>query len=134
AGIVFWSGRIDDVGRGPVERGAHFYRSLMVDAHGNPINKRNAWATRAVVYVRLVPPGAADTVHYRRAIPGDAGNAIRLQARLCYRKFAWWNTQFSFAGVVDPAGPPPTPHHDDRGVVFTGDTARVSGKLKRIPN
>src|SRR3984957_17047085 len=56
---IFWSGMVEGDGKGPVEKGAHFYRSLQVDAHGNPINKRNAWATRAVVYVRLIPPGAA---------------------------------------------------------------------------
>src|SRR5580692_10104323 len=66
---IFWSGMVEGDGKGPVEKGAHFYRSLQVDAHGNPINKRNAWATRAVVYVRLIPPGAADTVHYRMLIP-----------------------------------------------------------------
>ena len=48
---VFWSGMVEDNGKGPVEKGAHFCRSLQVDAHGNRINKRNAWATRAVVYV-----------------------------------------------------------------------------------
>ena len=64
---------VEDNGKGPVEKGAHFYRSLQIDAHGNPINKRNAWATRAMVYVRLIPPGAADTVHYRVHIPENAG-------------------------------------------------------------
>ena len=98
---IFWSGMVEDNGKGPVEKGAHFYRSLQVDAHGNPINKRNAWATRAVVYVRLIPPGAADTVHFRMKIPEKTGNKITLTARLCYRKFAWWNTQFAFAGERD---------------------------------
>src|SRR3989442_1780039 len=36
----------------PVEPGAHFYRSFLVDQHGNEINKRNAWAARALVYAR----------------------------------------------------------------------------------
>src|ERR1700678_561739 len=58
---IFWSGRAEDDGKGPVDSGAHFYRSLQIDGHGNPINKRNAWATRAVVNVHLSPPGAADT-------------------------------------------------------------------------
>src|SRR5215471_6894593 len=97
--VLFWSGKVEDDGKGPVEKSAHFYRSLQVDAHGNPINKRNAWSSRAVVYTRLIPPGAADTVHYRLKVPADTGNQIKLEARLCYRKFAWWNTQFSFAGV-----------------------------------
>jgi len=79
---IFWSGMVEGDGKGPVEKGAHFYRSLQIDAHGNPINKRNAWATRAVVYVRLIPPGAADTVHYRMSIPESAGNKITLHARL----------------------------------------------------
>ena len=68
-----------------------------------PINKRNAWMTRSVAYVRLIPPGAADTVHYRLQIPDDAGDRITLRAKVNYRKFAWWNTQWAFAGVRDPS-------------------------------
>src|SRR4029077_8902229 len=62
---IFWRGKAADDGRGPVEPGAPFYKSLQTDAPGNPINKRNAGASRAVVYVHLIPPGAADTVHFR---------------------------------------------------------------------
>ncbi len=79
---IFWSGMVEDNGKGPVEKGAHFYRSLQVDAHGNPINKRNAWATRAVVYVRLIPPGAADTVHFRMKVPEKTGTKITLHCAL----------------------------------------------------
>ena len=133
---IFWSGRVEDNGKGPVEKGAHFYRSLQVDEHGNPINKRNAWATRAVVYVRLIPPGAADTVHYRLHVPQNAGSKIMLHARLCYRKFAWWNTQFAFAGVPDPnqQNADVTPAHDDRKFVFTGSLQGVSAKEEKIPD
>ncbi|MFY9529563.1 MAG: tetratricopeptide repeat protein [Candidatus Acidiferrales bacterium] len=132
---IFLSGGVADDGRGPVDPGAHFYRSLQIDAHGNPINKRNAWATRAVVYVHLIPPGAADTTRYRLQIPKDAGHRIRLQARLNYRKFAWWNTHFAFAGVRDPnqLSPAVSPDYDDSRWVFTGDTSQVSGDLKAVP-
>jgi Tfp pilus assembly protein PilF len=137
--LVFWSGRAEDNGKGPVEKGAHFYRSLQVDAHGNPINKRNAWATRAVVYVRLIPPGAADTVHFRMKIPsasGAVGNKITLTARLCYRKFSWWGTQFSFTGVPDPSQPNAgvTPDYDDRKFVLTGSLQGVSAKTEKTPD
>ena len=132
---VFWSGKAEDDGKGPVEKGAHFYRSLQVDAHGNPINKRNAWATRAVVYVRLIPPGAADTVHYRVHIPENAGNRITLHARLCYRKFAWWGTQFSFAGQPDADHPElVTPAYDDRKFTLDASLKGVSAKEERIPD
>ena len=134
--IVFWSGMVEDDGHGPVEKGAHFYRSLQVDAHGNPINKRNAWATRAVVYVRLIPPGAADTVHYRLLIPENAGNKITLHARLCYRKFSWYNTHEAFAGQPDPATPPNSvsADYDDRPTVFTASLSGVSAKEEKIPD
>src|ERR1700704_585001 len=132
---IFWSGMVEDNGKGPVEKGAHFYRSLQVDAHGNPINKRNAWATRAVVYVRLIPPGAADTVHHRMFVPENAGSKITLHARLCYRKFSWWGTQFSFAGEPDlKAGRAVTSDYDDRPFVFTLPLQGVSAKQEKIPD
>ena len=132
---IFWSGMAEDGGKGPVEKGAHFYRSLQVDEHGNPINKRNAWATRAVVYVRLIPPGAADTVHYRLKVPENAGNKITLHARLCYRKFSWWGTQFSFVGQPDPAHPElVTPSYDDRKFTLDASMTGVSAKEEKIPD
>ncbi len=136
---IFWSGKVEDDGKGPVEPAAHFYRSLQIDGHGNPINKRNAWATRSVVYVHLIPPGAADTAHYRLHIPENAGEKITLHAKLNYRKFSWFNTQFSFAGVepnvqygITPT--PTTPDYDDRKWTLNGDTSKVSGNLKAIPD
>jgi tetratricopeptide (TPR) repeat protein len=134
--VIFWSGQVADGGAGPVDPGAHFYHSVLIDAHGHPINKRNAWAARATVYVHLIPPGAADTVHYRLKIPSDAGSRIKLHAKLNYRKFAWINTQFSFAGVAAPddAHPTVTAEFDDTRYVFTGDTSNVSGEIKSIPS
>jgi tetratricopeptide (TPR) repeat protein len=133
---IFWSGMVEDNGKGPVEKGAHFYRSLQIDEHGNPVNKRNAWSTRSVVYVRLIPPGAADTVHYRMHIPESVGNKITLHARLCYRKFAWWNTQFAFAGVPDPTKPASelAPGYDDNKYVFIGPLQGLSAKEQKIPD
>ncbi len=133
---LFHSGAVADEGKGPVDPGAHFYRSLLLDEHGNPINKRNAWSARSVAYVRLIPPGAADTIHYRLKVPDEAGSKIYLTAKVNYRKFAWWNTQWAFAGVRDPSDPHPlvTPSYDDGRWLFTGSTANVSGGIKAIPD
>jgi tetratricopeptide (TPR) repeat protein len=132
--VVFHSGDVDDDGAGPVDKDAHFYRAVLIDEHGNPIDKRNAWAARAVAYTRLIPPGAADTVHYRIDIPEDAGDEIRLEARLHYRKFAWFNTQFAYAGVRQGGEGTIAPGYDDGTWTFDGDTSTVSGELKEIPN
>lgn len=133
--VLFWSGMVEDHGHGPVDPGAHFYRSLSIDAHGNPIDKRNSWATRATIYAHLIPPGAADTAHFRLHIPAGAHGRIHLQAKLNYRKFAWVNTQFAYAGVFQSTGPHDVAKgYDDRRMVFTGDTSQVAGKIKAIPD
>jgi tetratricopeptide (TPR) repeat protein len=134
--VIFWSGEAADNGKGPVDPGAHFYRSLQLDGHGNVIDKRNAWATRAVVYARLIPPGAADTVHYRVKVPEDCGDKITFTAKLNYRKFSWINTQFAFGGVRDPNQPHPdvTKDYDDGHWLFNGDLSSVSAKDKKIPD
>ena len=128
-----------DEGRGPVEPGAHFYRSYQLDAHGNPIDKRNAWQTRSLLYVRLIPPGAADVAHYRVRIPKDARGPITFTARLQYRKFAHSYTQFAYAGQPLPGQDPGAvgKAFDDRRFSFgpANIPANVSGQIKdRIPN
>lgn len=132
---VFWSGMVEDNGHGPVEKGAHFYRSYQLDGDGNPVNKRNAWQTRSVLYVRLIPPGAADVAHYRVRIPKDARGPINLTAKLNYRKFSHYFTQYSYAGkpVAGQAGL----DHDSREYSFdkANIPANVSGRIKgRIPD
>jgi tetratricopeptide (TPR) repeat protein len=63
------------------------------------------------------------------------GDEITLTAKLNYRKFSWFNTQWAYAGEPDPdqEGAGFSPHFDDRNFVFTADTSDVSGKLKEIP-
>jgi len=134
--VIFWSGYVEEDGRGPVEPGAHRYRSLLIDAHGNPIDKRNAWAARALVYARLIPPGAADVARFQVVLPKDVRGPIRFTARMNYRKFSWRNTQWSFAGMRDPEAPPSgvTPDFDDGPFLYSGDTSKVSGAIKAIPD
>ncbi len=95
---IFWSGKVEDNGNGPVEPGAHFYRSLQLDGEGNPINKRNAWQARSLLYAHLIPPGAADVAHYLVKVPPGAKGNIHFTAKLNYRKFSWYYTHFSYAG------------------------------------
>ena len=121
--IFAWSGSVDDNGKGPVDKGAHFYKSYQLDGAGNPINKRNAWQTRSVLYVRLIGPGADDTVHYRMTIPKDAVGPITLEAKLNYRKFSNYLTKFAFAGVAKSG---------EAGINF--DSREYSFDSKPVPN
>lgn len=99
--VLALSGTVADNGRGPVDRSAHFYRAYLLDGEGNLIDKRNAWQARGTFYVRLIPPGAADTVHYLVNIPHDAVGPITFEAKLNYRKFTDAYTRFSF-GTAKP--------------------------------
>src|SRR5437763_921486 len=68
--------------------------------------------------------------------PENAGSKITLHARLCYRKFSWWNTQFAFAGVPDSSKPASemAPGYDDNQYVFRGSWKGGSSKQEKIPD
>ena len=80
------------------------------------------------MYAHLIPPGAADTVHYRLKIPEDCGDSITLTAKLNYRKFSWWNTQWAFAGVRDPCRTriPMSPRTTTTGAGYFKAASRMS--------
>jgi tetratricopeptide (TPR) repeat protein len=132
--IVFWSGNVTGDGKGPVETGAHFYRSYQLDGDGNPIDKRNAWQARSVLYVRLIPPGAADVAHFRVSVPPDAKGPLEFTARLNYRKFSRYFTEFAYAGKPKPGQDAALLARDRNGMEYSFDAvnipANVSGKIK----
>ena len=135
--VVYWSGFLED--DGPVEKGAHFYKSYQLDADGNPINKRNAFQSRSLLYVRLIPPGAADTAHFRVKIPSDAKGPLTFTAKLNYRKFTHYYNQYAYAGQPKPGQDPKLigVDHDSREWRFdkTNIPSNVSGAIKdRIPD
>ncbi len=137
--VIFWSGQVTENGKGPVEPGAHFYKSYLLDAEGNPINKRNAWQARSVLYVRLIPPGSADVAHYRIKIPKDAKGPITLTAKLNHRKFAWYYTQFAYAGVPKEGQDPALLGRDHNSLEYSFDVANIPANVsgifkKEIPN
>jgi tetratricopeptide (TPR) repeat protein len=137
--VIFWSGRVEDNGRGPVEPGAHFYKSYQLDGAGNPIDKRNAWQARSVLYVRLIPPGAADVAHYRVHVPKDAKGPITFTAKLNYRKFSWYYTHFAYAGQPKPGQDAALLNATQNSLEYSFDRANipadVSGEIKdQVPD
>lgn len=137
--IIYWSGQVQDDGKGPVEPGAHFYKAYQLDGEGNPINKRNAWQARSVLYVRLIPPGAADVAHYLVRIPKDAKGPVTFTAKLNYRKFAHYYTQFAYAGQPKPGQDSAllSPAHNSMDYSFdpANIPKNVSGEIKgEIPD
>ena len=133
---IFHSGEVVDGGKGPVEPGAHFYRSL----HARRARQPDQQAQR--LGHALGGLRAADPAGRRRHRPLPAATSRRTaatrsrsRAKVNYRKFAWWNTQWAFAGVRDPEQKDFAlgKGYDDGRWVFTGDTSKVSGQVKAHP-
>jgi Flp pilus assembly protein TadD len=136
---IFWSGKVEDDGKGQVEPGAHFYRSYQLDAAGNPINKRNAWQARSLLYAHLIGPGSADVAHYLVNVPANAKGKVHFTAKLNYRKFTWYYTHFSYAGEPKPNQPALLLTKNFNSLEYSFDPknipANVSGQIKgEIPN
>ena len=84
--VVARSGDLDPSDNG-VDPWAHFVNAYVLDRNGQRINERNAEDIFTVLYNNQIPPGAADVVHYRFAVPDTARESVEVRAALKYRKF-----------------------------------------------
>ncbi len=104
--VIFWSGRWRTTARARWNRARISIAPISSMATAIMINKRNAWQARSVLYVRLIPPGAADVAHFRVKVPKDAKGPLTFTAKLNYRKFSYYYTQFAYAGQPKPGQDP----------------------------
>jgi tetratricopeptide (TPR) repeat protein len=72
---------------GIVDPWSHFVNAWVIDRDGRRIDRRNAEDIFTSLYNHQIPPGAADVVHYRFALPPDATGPVTIRASLNYRKF-----------------------------------------------
>ncbi|MEM9593862.1 MAG: multiheme c-type cytochrome [Acidobacteriota bacterium] len=70
-----------------VDPWSHFLNAYVLDREGKRIDRRNAEDIFVALYNHQIPPGAADSVHYRLNLPEDAVAPITVEARLQFRKF-----------------------------------------------
>jgi tetratricopeptide (TPR) repeat protein len=80
---------------GPLDEWAHRVNVLMLDRHGNRINRRNPQDIFTPLYDHQIPPGAAQAVHYRLEVPKDIKDPVELEVKLRYRKF-----DFEYLSIV----------------------------------
>ncbi|MDG2094949.1 MAG: multiheme c-type cytochrome [Phycisphaerales bacterium] len=83
--VIGRSGQMDD--DGGVDPWSHFVNSFVIDREGDRIARRNAEDIFTSLYNNQIPPGAADSVHYRFHVPADCTGPITIRAALKYRKF-----------------------------------------------
>jgi tetratricopeptide (TPR) repeat protein len=86
--VIAQSGGMDQgQDKGRVDEWSHFINVLMLDRHGNRIDRRNPQDIFTPLYNHQIPPGAAQVAHYRLRVPPDVTEPIELSARVRYRKF-----------------------------------------------
>ncbi|MFQ5678964.1 MAG: tetratricopeptide repeat protein [Gemmatimonadota bacterium] len=84
---------------------AHVYKSVLLDAAGAPIDRRNAPDIHVTAASNVIGPGTADVAHYAFTVPPlPPGSALTIRARLLWRKFFQPFTEFAFR--ANPAGFP----------------------------
>jgi tetratricopeptide (TPR) repeat protein len=112
--VLMSGGMLDDR---TIDENAHFYRGVFLDEAGQELDKRNGWDRRTPVYVRFIPPGAADTAHYRFVVPDGAQGPLTLRARLNYRKHKQSYNRWAMGATpsaTQPADAVSTPAVDTR--------------------
>ena len=93
-------------------------------------------SARALAYVRLIPPGAADTAHFRLRIPSGCGGAREAHGTDELPEVRVVEHSVGLCGSSRSVAPDfaISKRYDDGRWVFTGDTSDVSGTIKTIPD
>ena len=98
----FASGVLGEDGR--LDAAADRLSTLVIDQHGEPMDRRQPQDIRVPLYNNGIGPGAARVVHYRLRVPDDAKGPVTLRAGTHYRKFSRDYTTFAL-GAAHPALP-----------------------------
>jgi Flp pilus assembly protein TadD len=83
-----------------LDESAHIYKAILLDDQSRPITRHQIWLTTAVAYNTALPPGRSDIARFRFQIPeqqGKASSALKLEARVFYRRFTQEYTNFVLA-------------------------------------
>lgn len=85
--VIGRSGGLDKKNGNEVDPWSHFVNVFMLDRDGNRIDRRNGQDIAVPLYNHQIPPGAAQTVHYRLNLPEDLSAPVTVNIKLQFRKF-----------------------------------------------
>lgn len=122
--VIYETGTVNS--KGFIQPGTFMFKAEPVDQNGNLIDRHNLWEMVGVRYRRSLFPGFSDTAEfsfrcpqpaavrvkkfpqqlaYRMSAPYAGARSIRIEARLCYRKFDQFLLNYVFgekAGLTAP--------------------------------
>jgi tetratricopeptide (TPR) repeat protein len=83
--LLLQSGMLDE--HGYLDPWAHTLNAVVLDRHGNRIDRRNAKDIFVPLFNHQVPPSSSQVVHYRLTVPRDQKDPIDFKVAVKYRKF-----------------------------------------------
>lgn len=86
---------------GYLDESAHNYKTYLVMADGTFNDKHHIWRTRAIAQNNQIQSGRSDLARYRFTVPRDADGALRLTARLRYRRFTRVFSDYALGKSLD---------------------------------
>ena len=116
-----------------VDPWSHHVNAYVPDRHGNRIDQRNAEDIFTPLYNHQIPPGSAATTHYRLRVPEDLEGAVRLRARLLYRKFDTTYLRHFLDDGFTANTLPIVVIGEDEAVFPVRDTAAFDGQVPNVP-
>ncbi|HKP36210.1 MAG TPA: tetratricopeptide repeat protein [Pyrinomonadaceae bacterium] len=97
--VLYQSGFIKS--NGHLDESAHNYKTYLVKADGSYNDKHHIWRTRVVAQNNVIHSGRSDMARYQFRIPSNATGALKLTARVKYRRFTRVFSDYSLGKSVD---------------------------------
>ena len=73
---------------------AHTYKAILLDSESRPITRHQIWLTTAVSYNTALPAGRSDIARFRFRMPESKTAALKLEARVNYRRLTQEYTNY----------------------------------------
>jgi Tfp pilus assembly protein PilF len=86
---------------GYLDESAHNYKTYLVMPDGTFNDKHHIWKTRVIAQNNQIASGRSDIARYRFQIPKDFDGALRVTARLKYRRFTRVFSDYALGKSVD---------------------------------
>jgi Tfp pilus assembly protein PilF len=86
---------------GYLDETAHNYKTYLVMPDGNFNDKHFIWKTRVIAQNNMIGSGRSDIARYRFQLPKDLTDAVKITARLKYRRFTRVFSDYALGKSVD---------------------------------
>jgi Tfp pilus assembly protein PilF len=86
---------------GYLDESAHTYKTYLVKTDGSFNDKHFIWRTRAIAQNNQIQSGRSDLVRYQFRVPAEGQGALKVTARLKYRRFTRVFSDYALGKSVD---------------------------------